>query len=48
LRSKWDRWLLTRGHADDTSACDRGILYDPTTLLDILKRVKCAEGAAKA
>ena len=22
LRSKWDRWLLNRGHADDTSACD--------------------------
>jgi hypothetical protein len=22
LRSKWDRCLLTRGHADDTSACD--------------------------
>jgi hypothetical protein len=22
LGSKWDRRLLTRGHADDTSACD--------------------------
>ncbi len=25
LRSKWDGRLLTRGHADDTSACDGGI-----------------------
>jgi hypothetical protein len=24
LRSKWDRWLLTRGHAEDAPACDRG------------------------
>ena len=25
LRSKWDGRLLTRGHADDTSACDGGL-----------------------
>jgi hypothetical protein len=24
LRSKWDRWLLARGHADGTPACDGG------------------------
>jgi hypothetical protein len=24
LRSKWDCWLLARGHADGTPACDTG------------------------
>ena len=47
LRSKWDCWLLARGHADGTPACDTGRPYAATTLLDPLGLVKCAEGAAR-
>jgi len=48
LRSKWDCWLLARGHAKDAPACMEERPNAAATLLDPLGRVKCTEGAAKA
>ena len=46
LRSKWDGRLLTRGHADDTSACDGGISIsssnstEPSGMRQVHRRIR--------